>query len=40
MKNNPTEKYPKPKFDTPRQEPPGTENEMKPKADHGEKSYK
>lgn len=40
MKNDPTEKYPQPEFDTPAQEPPGTEEQMNPKADHGEESYK
>jgi NAD(P)-dependent dehydrogenase (short-subunit alcohol dehydrogenase family) len=36
---NPLETGPKPPFDQPPQEPPGTEAEMQPKADHGEESY-
>lgn len=31
--------FPKPPFNTPKQEHPGTEDQMKPKADHGEDSY-
>jgi NAD(P)-dependent dehydrogenase (short-subunit alcohol dehydrogenase family) len=37
---NPTEKYPKPPFPKQDQQPPGTEADLVPKADHGEKSYK
>ncbi|QDW26282.1 SDR family oxidoreductase [Pedobacter sp. KBS0701] len=37
---DPKEKYPKPAFPTQDQEPPGTESELIPKADHGELSYK
>src|SRR3712207_2129183 len=33
-------KGPKPAKDVPEQEPPGTEAEMKPQADHGEESYR
>ena len=33
-------KGPKPAKDVPEQDPPGTEAEMKPKADHGEESYR
>jgi NAD(P)-dependent dehydrogenase (short-subunit alcohol dehydrogenase family) len=36
---NPHNKYPVPPFPKQEQEVPGTENEMKPQADHGEKSY-
>lgn len=36
---NPAEKYPKPPFPKQDQQPPGTEGELVPKADHGEKSY-
>ncbi|HEX2203230.1 MAG TPA: SDR family oxidoreductase [Longimicrobium sp.] len=36
---DPTE-GPKPAKDVPEQDPPGTEAEMKPKADHGEESYR
>ena len=36
---DPTE-GPKPAKDVPEQDPPGTEGEMKPKADHGEESYR
>jgi len=37
---NPAEKYPQPPFPKQDQQPPGTEGELIPKADHGEKSYK
>jgi NAD(P)-dependent dehydrogenase (short-subunit alcohol dehydrogenase family) len=37
---NPTEQYNKPPFPSQEQDVPGTEKEMTPKADHGEKSYK
>jgi NAD(P)-dependent dehydrogenase (short-subunit alcohol dehydrogenase family) len=37
---NPLETGPKPPFDQPPQEPPGTEAEMSPKADHGEETYR
>ncbi len=37
---NPAEQYPKPPFPDQKQQPPGTEKEMTPKADHGETSYK
>jgi len=37
---NPAEEYPKPPFPDQEQSVPGTEAEMTPKADHGEKSYK
>jgi len=37
---NPAEQYPKPPFPDQEQQPPGTESEMTPKADHGETSYK
>ena len=36
---DPREAGPKPSFDQPPQEPPGTERHMDPKADHGEQSY-
>jgi NAD(P)-dependent dehydrogenase (short-subunit alcohol dehydrogenase family) len=36
---DPREAGPKPSFDQPPQEPPGTEGDMDPKADHGEQSY-
>lgn len=36
---NPHTKYPVPPFPKQKQEVPGTESEMKPKADHGEESY-
>ncbi|RYF14079.1 MAG: SDR family oxidoreductase [Flavobacteriales bacterium] len=44
MKNNndnkdPKELFPAPPFKTPDQEYPGTEDQMQPKADHGEESY-
>lgn len=37
---DPTTKYPKPPFPRKPQEVPGTEEEMDPKADHGEQSYR
>jgi NAD(P)-dependent dehydrogenase (short-subunit alcohol dehydrogenase family) len=37
---NPLEAGPKPPFDQPPQEPPGTEAQMDPKADHGEETYR
>ncbi|MGM9478024.1 SDR family oxidoreductase [Pedobacter sp. GSP4] len=37
---NPADKYPLPPFPKQDQQPPGTEGELIPKADHGEKSYK
>ena len=37
---NPVEKYPKPPYPDQKQEVPGLEGKMQPKADHGEKSYK
>lgn len=37
---NPAEKYPKPPFPKQDQSPPGTETRLRPKADHGEESYK
>jgi NAD(P)-dependent dehydrogenase (short-subunit alcohol dehydrogenase family) len=37
---NPLEQYPKPPYSDKKQEIPGFENEMEPKADHGETSYK
>jgi NAD(P)-dependent dehydrogenase (short-subunit alcohol dehydrogenase family) len=39
-KQNPVEKYPQPPYPEQQQEIPGTEKEMNPKADHGERSYK
>src|SRR5690606_32225688 len=36
---NPADRYPKPPFPKQPQEVPGTEREMNPKADHGEKTY-
>lgn len=39
-KENPVKKYPQPPFPEQQQEIPGTDKAMKPKADHGEKSYK
>lgn len=41
MKENidPKQLFPAPPFNTPRQEHPGTEDKMQPKADHGEESY-
>jgi NAD(P)-dependent dehydrogenase (short-subunit alcohol dehydrogenase family) len=40
MATHPKTKGPKPTFPQPAIDPPGHENEMAPKADHGEKSYK
>jgi len=37
---NPVEKYPKPPFPAQEQQMPGSEQEMDPKPDHGEKTYK
>jgi NAD(P)-dependent dehydrogenase (short-subunit alcohol dehydrogenase family) len=37
---NPQTKHPNPPYPQPKQEPPGSERDMSPKADHGEKSYK
>jgi len=37
---NPVEQYPNPPFPDQKQDVPGTESELTPKADHGEKSYK
>ncbi|MEX2592677.1 MAG: SDR family oxidoreductase [Anditalea sp.] len=37
---NPQEKYPKPPYPEQKQQVPGTEEEMRPEADHGEKSYR
>jgi NAD(P)-dependent dehydrogenase (short-subunit alcohol dehydrogenase family) len=37
---DPSDQYPKPPFPKQDQQPPGTESELKPKADHGEESYK
>jgi NAD(P)-dependent dehydrogenase (short-subunit alcohol dehydrogenase family) len=37
---NPVEQYDKPPFPDQKQQPPGLESEMTPKADHGETSYK
>src|SRR5215210_341050 len=37
---NPRELHDKPPFPKQKQDPPGTENEMRPQADHGEESYK
>jgi len=37
---NPAEKYPVPPFPPQKQETPGVEDELMPKADHGEESYK
>lgn len=38
-KKHPDEKYPVPPFPKQKQNPPGTEKDLKPLADHGEKSY-
>jgi NAD(P)-dependent dehydrogenase (short-subunit alcohol dehydrogenase family) len=40
MSSDPKKAGPKPPFPAPDQDPPGTEKEMSPKADHGEKTYK
>ena len=37
---NPLDQYPKPPYKTERQSTPGSEEDMNPKADHGETSYK
>jgi NAD(P)-dependent dehydrogenase (short-subunit alcohol dehydrogenase family) len=37
---NPVEQFDKPPYPDQKQQPPGTESEMTPKADHGETSYK
>ncbi|SES02102.1 SDR family oxidoreductase [Pedobacter rhizosphaerae] len=37
---NPADKYPQPPFPKQDQQPPGTEGQLIPQADHGEKSYK
>ena len=37
---NPVDKYPQPPYPQDKQDVPGTETEMTPKADHGEESYK
>lgn len=37
---DPSDKYPKPPFPEQKQEVPGIESQMQPKADHGEESYK
>ncbi|PWS32686.1 SDR family oxidoreductase [Pedobacter paludis] len=37
---DPSEKYPQPPFPKQDQQPPGTEEALSPKADHGEESYK
>ena len=39
-RQDPKSKYPEPPFPKQQQEPPGTEAELKPKADHGEESYR
>ena len=39
-RQHPKTQYPEPPFPKQRQEPPGTEGELKPKADHGEESYR
>lgn len=36
---NPTDRFASPPFSTPEQDPPGTEDQMRPKADHGEDGY-
>ena len=40
MADNPVSKFPEPPFPSQQQEPPGRTNEMSPKPDHGETSYK
>nr|WP_322975077.1 SDR family oxidoreductase [Pedobacter sp. MC2016-05] len=37
---DPSDQYPKPPFPKQDQQPPGTESDLEPKADHGEESYK
>ena len=39
-RQDPKTKYPEPPFPKQQQEPPGTEAALKPKADHGEESYR
>src|SRR4051812_15842629 len=39
VKQDPTAQYPKPPFEKQRQDWPGLAGQMKPKPDHGEKSY-
>lgn len=39
-RQDPKTQYPEPPFPKQRQEPPGTEAELKPKADHGQESYR
>ncbi|MGH2418332.1 MAG: glucose 1-dehydrogenase [Candidatus Limnocylindria bacterium] len=39
-RQDPTTQYPEPPFPKQQQEPPGVEAELKPKADHGEESYR
>jgi NAD(P)-dependent dehydrogenase (short-subunit alcohol dehydrogenase family) len=39
-RQDPKTQYPEPPFPKQQQEPPGTEGELKPKADHGEDSYR
>jgi NAD(P)-dependent dehydrogenase (short-subunit alcohol dehydrogenase family) len=39
-RQDPKTQYPEPPFPKQQQEPPGTEAELKPKADHGEESYR
>ena len=39
-RQDPRSQYPEPPFPKQQQEPPGTEAELKPKADHGEDSYR
>ncbi|MDQ8186212.1 SDR family oxidoreductase [Pelagicoccus sp. SDUM812002] len=38
--DDPNKKYSRPEFSTPKQDAPGTEEMMQPKADHGEQSYR
>lgn len=40
IKKDPAKKYPRPPYPKQKQEVPGTEIKMNPKADHGEKSYR
>ncbi|EJF91493.1 SDR family oxidoreductase [Bartonella tamiae] len=40
VRTNPVNAYPKPPYDTPRQDPPGLASKMNPLPDHGEKTYK
>src|ERR671916_950369 len=39
-RQDPKTQYPTPPFPKQQQEPPGTEGELKPKADHGQQTYK